>query len=118
MWSWISKIDPNVAIAIVTTVGSWLFHRSSKGKQDKIDAALKAARNVISQIIITALPDMTVERLIVLSQKVVDAHLAKIGIRRDDSRVRALVSEIVSNGVSSFVQLHREPKTLTPPAAR
>lgn len=111
MWSWISKIDPNVVIGLAVSAAVYIYHQLSPAKQASIAADLSAAQKDALQVadqvmaglaIAAAVGGMTPDQL--RSQLWAEAkiQLGHIGINTDalppaiSSAIDALVNKYLA----------------------
>lgn len=87
MWSWLIKVDPNVVLAIVSTVGAWVYRRVAGDKARTIEEIVNGAVKTILAEIAEHVPSqvpveqwLTGARSYVLSR--IWTALAKVKIKK------------------------------------
>lgn len=52
MWDWLSKIDPTVALTVVTTVGGWLWNKARGKKVESLQSIISSViDNLVHELI-------------------------------------------------------------------
>ena len=116
----LDKLDPNWVAAIVTTVGTYLFHKIwglFSDKQKRIlESVSKEITSITHQLVLTAPPGTTVAQIILWAKGAAAIQLAKVGLRPDQNAITtAVVDAVIADAVKYFVETHPDPKSLTPP---
>lgn len=94
----------------VVGAGGWLWRHIVGKRVDtraaKVAAALAEAAALCLQLVYTAPPEMTVERMIVQAKGVVAMRLADVGVfEADRAPFQKLIDKVVAEAVAKFVEL-------------
>ncbi len=76
--SWLSKLDPNVVVPVVVTVGGWLWRKVRGEKQTKVERTIKAAIGSILAEVVDLVPaGVSIETYLKTSRGYVEKYVWK-----------------------------------------
>lgn len=114
MWSWLSKIDPNVIVGLATLVGGYIWHKLSPSTQASIAADLSQAQKnalaVADQVmaalaIAAAVEGKTPEQLRAQLYAAAKVQLGHIGL--DPDKLPPAVIDAIDSLVGKYVAGYR-----------
>lgn len=78
MWSWLSKVDPNVVLPVLFTVGGWLWSKVAGKKANTIERTVKGAIGSILAELVDIIPaGVPVEQYLKTSRGYVEKYVWK-----------------------------------------
>lgn len=74
--NWLSKVDPNIVIPVVTTVGAWLWRKVAGKKANDIERTIKGAiGSLLAEVIDMVPPGVSVEQYLKTSRGYVEKYV-------------------------------------------
>lgn len=78
MLNWLSKVDPNVVLPVLFTVGGWLWHKVAGKKANTIERTVKGAiGSILAELVDIIPPGVRVETYLKTSRGYVEKYVWK-----------------------------------------